>query len=158
MKNIQQNNLPFLSLFALSALFSTNLYAEQCLAPQQLIEKIFNLYVIKENSKSLQNENISILKKYFSKSLATKIDHDNKCQERTDFVCNLDFNILTNAQDTPENPRYQFKTLNSSQVQVKITGINYRRDIVFEFSKDNGCPKINDILYSKHTRLSKSLK
>ena len=146
------------SLLSCSLLFSINTYAQQCLAPQQLVETLFKQYILKPNPTSFQNEKKPILKKSLTESLASKIDRDNKCQAKTELVCHIDFDLLTNAQDTPENPKYLLKTLNPLQVQATITGLNYKEKIIFEFFKENNCSKINNITYQNGRNLNKILK
>ena len=54
--------LSHISLLSCSLLFSINTYAQQCLAPQQLVETLFKQYILKPNPTSFQNERKLILK------------------------------------------------------------------------------------------------
>ena len=47
--------------------------------------------------KPLASTNIQNLEKHLTKSLAKKIDRDNTCQTKTQMICNLEFDILTDA-------------------------------------------------------------
>lgn len=100
----------------------------------------------------------SVLVQYLTKPLAKKIDNDNKCQTKTQMLCNLEFDILTDAQDSPEKPRYNITQISNTQVNVMISGVNYKKKITLKFAQENGCSKISDILYPTHQSLNHLLK
>ena len=147
-------------LAALTSFTCSLTFAAPCMSPQKLIEQMYNKFVIgKENAPTnfASNKKI-ILEQYLSKSLAKKIDNDNKCQKKTDLVCDLDFDILTDAQDTPQNPQYKFIAITPLQVNAIISGVDYKHKIIFKFSQENGCAKVSDILYPAHESLNHLLK
>ena len=83
-KNRLKLKFSHISLLSCSLFFSITAHAQQCLAPQQLVETLFKQYILKPNPTSFQNEKKPILKKYLTESLASKIDRDNKCQAKTE--------------------------------------------------------------------------
>ncbi len=155
------NNKLVIPFLAISILFSTSIsHAEQCLSPQKLTEQMYKKYFIGRNDDvtPLASTNKQNLEKYLTKSLAQKIDNDNKCQTKTQMMCKLEFDILTNAQDSPEEPRYNITPISNNQVNVAIFGINYKMKIALKFTQENGCSKVSDILYTDHKSLNQILK
>lgn len=100
----------------------------------------------------------SVLEQYLTKPLAKKIDNDNKCQTKTQMLCNLEFDILSDAQDSPEKPHYNITQISNTQVNVMISGVDYKKKITLKFAQENGCSKISDILYPTHQSLNHLLK
>ncbi|AYO54238.1 DUF3828 domain-containing protein [Acinetobacter wuhouensis] len=142
-------------------LFSSSIsFAEQCLSPQKLTEQMYKKHFSGRNDdvKPLASTSIQNLEKYLTKPLAKKIDNDNKCQTKTQMLCNLEFDILTDAQDSPEKPRYNITQISNTQVNVMISGVDYKKKITLKFAQENGCSKISDILYPTHQSLNHLLK
>lgn len=155
------NNKLTIAFLATSILFSTSIsHAEQCLSPQKLTEQMYKKYFSGRNDdvKPLASTNLQNLEKYLTKSLAQKIDNDNKCQDKTQMVCKLEFDILTDAQDSPEKSHYSITPISNNQVNVIISGINYKMKIALKFTQENGCSKVSDILYTDHKSLNQILK
>ena len=147
-------------LLTTTILFSSSIsVAEQCLSPQKLTEQMYKKYFSgpNEDVKPLASTNKQNLEKYLTKSLARKIDNDNKCQTKTQMMCNLEFDILTDAQDSPENPRYSITQVSDVQLNVIISGVDYKKKITLKFAQESGCSKISDILYPTHQSLNQLL-
>lgn len=132
---------------------------DSCTDPKDLVKDLYKNYSpLEVKSKDITSQDIYTLKKYFTQSLVKLIDKNNKCELKNNGICKLDYDILTNSQDTDDTKIIFLNNQNLNNVNVMITFHSFNNFIKFKFKKESGCYLIDDINYGKDSSLVKTLR
>ncbi|MDV2438609.1 DUF3828 domain-containing protein [Acinetobacter gerneri] len=124
---------------------------------QDLVKTLYKNYPLNIDAKDISSQKPVILTQYFSKQLVNLLVKDQKCAAKIQGECNLGFNILSNAQDEPEDSQIKILQASPKVVTVKINFQPSAQFIDFVMQQQQGCYLIDDIKYDDHDSLRKIL-
>ena len=105
----------------------------------------------------LANEQISVLRQYFTNDLAKAIAEDRRLAESSGGVGNIDFDILFDSQD-PSASDLVIEVKNPYEVVACFKQMHQKKCVTFLGSVESGSTKIRDIWYENGCSLRKLLK
>lgn len=123
---------------------------------ENLIKKIYEKFPI-GGENNIENSDEKTLNSFFSKDLSSLIYKDKKCREKFDGICNIDFNILINQQDVPNDKGYKILQVTNNLVTVKIEYPQFSEFVNYMIDNSSNCKKIKNINYDDGTDLRKIL-
>lgn len=115
--------------------------SDRCESAEDLVKQIY-----RDNLK-LNTLNVAKVEHYFESNMAQRLNDEIRCQ-KSQKVCNIDFDIFTDTQDPPISihPKLLFdEKAHTVQADFKIG--NEAKIIKYEMSEE-GCPKIKNIIYT----------
>jgi hypothetical protein len=103
----------------------------------------------------LSHQGKATLEKYFAPALADLLVKDATCQARSQGICNLDFDLLFDAQD-PRVTDLDVTTTSPGWVSVVYTDPvdEKKTQIDFEVARVGGIWKISDVVYKRPDKVS----
>jgi hypothetical protein len=91
---------------------------------------------------------LGLIRPHASKRLAALIDKEERCTARTRELCNLEFDVIVNAQDWElKGVRVESATPSDRRMKVTalFTNIETPQEIVYSFVRETGHWKLDDI-------------
>ncbi len=127
-------------------------------SPEAIVQTLYHNF--SSGNTSIVDQDQETLSRYFNTEMVNLILQDRACAERTQGICNLDFDILHNTQD-PQISDLQIGTFDSTERTVTVTFKNDSRPetIIYQMENTSRGWRIADIQYpgeeSLKTLLSK---
>jgi hypothetical protein len=147
-------------LFILSSGYSQSATRGLADSPENFIRNLYK-YHLSQYDKNYWFDNKEKLSKYFDSTLTALFLHDEECKERTQEICNLDFDPIIDAQDLDNNYPVNFKVkmlVCKSQTCCKVIFTNItKRILIYKLSRTKLGWKISDIIFSNGQSLKKLL-
>jgi hypothetical protein len=129
-------------------------------SPENFIRNLYREH-LSQYDKVYWFDNEEKLSKYFDSNLTALFLRDEECKEKTQGICNLDFDPIIDAQDFDNKypVSLEVKRLNSkSQTRCKVIFSNItKRTLIYELRQTKGGWRIVDIIYSNGQSLKKLL-
>lgn len=100
-----------------------------------------------DESNNIREANPALLNKFFSKKLSDLIIKDEKCAERVQGLCNIDLDISTGAQDSPDQNKYTIIQSTNTQVKIQLEYNHTPELLIFKINSKSKCMLIEDIYY-----------
>lgn len=123
-----------------SALLNNGADLPMCLNHSQLIDAIYGAEF------SIDHTNERELIKYFDLNLIQSILNEKKCR-RTQDVCKVNFDILSNSQD-PQYEHYEFSATKDPLKFTMTFNNNGLKNKLYYVFNESHCPRITNIIYS----------
>ncbi|MHA3062045.1 hypothetical protein ACX1N5_15540 [Acinetobacter sp. ANC 4636] len=111
-----------------------------------LIKDLYKTFPV-DGSNTTQDASPALLNQFFSKKLSNLIIKDEKCAEKIQGLCNIEFNILTAAQDDPDQNKYKILQSAKTLVTVRLEYDHIPKFLNFKISSNSRCLLIEDIEY-----------
>ena len=114
---------------------------DRCESAEDLVKQIY------QDNLKLNTLNEAKVQQYFESNMAQRLNDEIRCQKSQN-VCNVDFDIFTDTQDPPISiqPKLRFdEKAHTVQADFKIG--NEAKIVKYEMS-EQGCPKIKNIIYT----------
>lgn len=111
-----------------------------------LIKGLYKTFPVDESNK-IREASPTLLNKFFSKKLSDLIIKDEKCAERVQGLCNIDFDISTGAQDSPDQNKYTIIQSTNTQVKIQLEYNHTPELLIFKINSKSKCMLIEDIYY-----------
>lgn len=149
----------FIALGMVISSLSVNATAANCFkTSKDLVDDLYKKYPLMDEKKDIAGEKINVLERYFSTNMASLLIQDQKCAAKIQGICNIEFNILSNAQDIPKSNQIKILQATANVVTVKVDFEPSPEFIDFKMQQQAGCYLIKDIQYDDHHSLEKMLR
>lgn len=129
-------------------------------SPENFIRSLYRDH-LSQYDKKYWFDNKEKLSKYFDSTLTALFLRDEECKNKTQGICNLDFEPIIDAQDLDNKypVSIEVKRLNyKSQTRCKVIFTNItKRTICYELRRTKLGWRVNDITYSNGQSLKKLL-
>lgn len=128
---------------------------EKCFKDSKsLITNLYKNFPI-DGNKIIESADRKTISRFFSKQLTNMLIKDYKCSSNFNGVCNIDFNILSNAQD--DIGKFSILQATDNIVTVKFDTPTHGEFIDFLIEGKGECKVIKNIKYDNNTNLIKIL-
>ena len=130
-------------------------------SPEHFIQRLYKEYLADYQQDKYWLDNKEKLLQYFDRNLNSLFLRDEKCKEKEQGICNLDFDPIIDAQDYDEKypTNVDVKVVNSEfPVKVKVVFTNMGpRTLIYEIKKTKKGWRISDIIYPEGKSLKEIL-
>ncbi|MEQ1325423.1 hypothetical protein ABLU08_01155 [Acinetobacter nosocomialis] len=128
---------------------------EKCFEDSKIL--IINLYknYPVDGNKIIESADRKTISRFFSNQLTNMLVKDYACRSNLNGVCNIDFNILSNAQD--DIGKFSILQATDNIVTVKFNTPTHGKFIDFLIENKGKCKLIKNIKYNNNTNLIKIL-
>lgn len=136
-------------------LSSVQVFAENISCVQSsrdLISELYRDYPV-QSDKDVAGEPRPILRNYFDANMVQLLLREQKCAAKIQGQCNLDFNILSNAQDVEDDVQIRVLDATEHRAMLKVGG----QFIDFKMRMEQNCMRIQDIEYEETDSLKQRL-
>jgi hypothetical protein len=151
----------FRVLFAilLTAALTASSYAAE--SPEDFLRGLYKVHLARWKKDIYWFDKRKELEKYFDADLTLLFLKDEQCKEKTQEVCNLEFDPILDAQDFDERVQFQLKVQkipHKTKVRYKVTFTNGApKNIIYELIETPAGWRITDIIYSEGSPLKQIL-
>jgi Protein of unknown function (DUF3828) len=116
-------------------------------SPKQIVEALYKPYLADPHAeKSGSPGALDLILPYASKSLQSAIHKNEECERREQGICNIDFDIIINAQDWDlSNFTHQKETKNQLPVVRAIFSNGGKNKVSYFFIREQGDWRIDDV-------------
>ncbi|MFK8986803.1 hypothetical protein [Acinetobacter seifertii] len=121
---------------------------------KSLITNLYKNYSV-DGNKIIESAGRKNISRFFSKQLTNMLIKDYECSSNLNGVCNIDFNILSNAQD--DIGKFSILQATDNIVTVKFDTPTHSEFIDFLIEGKGECKVIKNIKYDNNTNLIKIL-
>lgn len=129
--------------------------------PEAIVRAVYGEYL---QSRETSEGDLAKIRHYASRSLATAIDKENRCVERSHEICAIDWDVLVDAQDRDVLTDFKVDALaRTGGRSVRACFKVFRNDktptcVSFSFIQENGAWKIDDVKDSGSGSLKQVIK
>lgn len=121
---------------------------------KKLITNLYKNYPV-DGNKIIESSGRKNISRFFSNQLTNMLVKDYECSSSLNGVCNIDFNILSNAQD--DIGKFSILQATDNIVTVKFDMPTHGEFIDFLIEGKGECKVIKNIKYDNNTNLIKIL-
>lgn len=111
-----------------------------------LIKDLYKTFPI-GGSNNILDVSPALLNKFFSQELTNLIIKDEKCVEKIQGICNIEFDILTDAQDSPDQNKYTIVQSANTVVTVLMKYSHQPTFLDFKINSKSKCMFIEEIYH-----------
>ena len=137
-------------LLSSAQVFAENISCVQ--SSRDLISELYRDYPV-QSDKDIAGEPRPILRHYFDANMVQLLLREQKCAAKIQGQCNLDFNILSNAQDVEDDVQIRVLDATEHRAMLKVGG----QLIDFKMRMEQNCMRIQDIEYEETDSLKQRL-
>lgn len=128
---------------------------EKCFKDSKnLIINLYKKFPV-DGNKIVESADRKTISNFFSNKLTNMLVKDYDCRSNLNGVCNIDFNILSNAQD--ELGKFSILQATDNIVTVKFDTSTHGEFIDFMIENKGKCKVVKNIKYNDNTNLIKVL-
>ncbi len=127
---------------------SVSILAADETSPRQIVEALYKPYLADLHAKKPTGSSaLDLILPYASKSLQTAIQKNQECEQHTHEICNIDFDIIINAQDWDlSNFAIQEESQKSLPIVSAIFSNGEKNKVSYFFVHEENAWKIDDIV------------